>query len=43
MCHQQHEKCFEKADKAAEYVAYAAKLGEVNPDYKVQKVMCKLI
>ena len=38
MCHQEYKKCFNKADSAAQYVAYAVKEGKVSPRYQVEKV-----
>lgn len=38
MCHEEYEKCFNAAKRAAEYVAYAAKEGQVSPRYALEKV-----
>ena len=38
MCHEEYEKCFNTAKNAAEYVAYAAKEGEVSPEFALEKV-----
>ncbi len=37
-CHESYKRCFNTAEKAAEFVAHAAKHGQVDPKLAVEKV-----